>query len=103
MKSDQKPKAARAPAGLARLWAIAVSLLLHWPFGAAWAQGVLGNWPATATPVYAARGAVPLVMLTMARDHTLFFPGCTTPATATSTQVSEMRDISTQTKTSGRR
>jgi len=34
---------------------------------------VLGPSPETTVPVYAARGGIPLVMLTMARDHTLFF------------------------------
>lgn len=74
MNSDQKPKINQTPAGLARRCAIAVSLLLQLPLGASWAQGVLGTSPETATPVWAARGGVPLVMLTMARDHTLFFP-----------------------------
>lgn len=35
---------------------------------------VLGASPETATPVRSSQGATPLVMLTMARDHSLFFP-----------------------------
>ena len=61
-----------------RICALAAILMSQWPFGPAWAQvlptGVLGTSPETAAPVYAARGGVPLVMLTLARDHTLFFP-----------------------------
>ena len=74
MTSAPKPEAITAPVSIARMCAIAAGLVLQCSIGAAWAQGVLGTSPETATPVYAARGGVPLVMLTMARDHTLFFP-----------------------------
>lgn len=37
------------------------------------AAGVLVN-PETTTPVYSVSGGTPMVMLTMARDHSLFFP-----------------------------
>lgn len=50
-----------------------VCLLAQCLAGVSQAQ-VLGVSPETATPVYASKGATPLVMLTMARDHTLFFP-----------------------------
>ena len=35
---------------------------------------VLGQSPETATPVRSSQGAAPKVLLTMARDHSLFFP-----------------------------
>jgi len=38
------------------------------------AYGILGANPETYTPVYSVSGGTPLVMLTMARDHSLFFP-----------------------------
>lgn len=44
------------------------------PISEAWANGVLGPSPETTAPVNANPSAAPLVMLTMARDHTLFFP-----------------------------
>jgi len=37
------------------------------------AQGVLGAAPESNPPVHVSQGATPLVMLTMARDHSLFF------------------------------
>ena len=40
---------------------------------AALAQGVLGASPETNQPVHVSQGATPLVMLTLARDHSLFF------------------------------
>ena len=40
---------------------------------AAFAQGVLGASPETSAPVHASQGTAPLVMLTLARDHSLFF------------------------------
>jgi type IV pilus assembly protein PilY1 len=47
--------------------------LALWTF-AVRADSVLGPSPETAVPVNTAAGAKPRVMLTMARDHTLFFP-----------------------------
>ena len=38
-----------------------------------YAQGVLGANPEASAPVHVSQGAAPLVMLTMARDHSLFF------------------------------
>lgn len=54
---------------LALAWAATV---LQAPPAAA--GGVLGNSPETTYPVNASQSATPLVMLTMSRDHTLFFP-----------------------------
>ena len=54
---------------LALAWAAAV---LQAPPAAA--GGVLGDSPETTYPVNAGQSATPLVMLTMSRDHTLFFP-----------------------------
>ncbi|MDH4483074.1 MAG: PilC/PilY family type IV pilus protein [Rhodoferax sp.] len=50
-----------------------VCLLAQSLSGVSQAQ-VLGPSPETSTPVHAAKGGTPLVMLTMARDNTLFFP-----------------------------
>jgi len=62
----------------AQRFALAAMLLMALaattPTREAWAAGVLGTSPETTKPVNANPSATPLVMLTMARDHTLFFP-----------------------------
>ncbi|BAO81392.1 Tfp pilus assembly protein, tip-associated adhesin PilY1 [Serpentinimonas raichei] len=57
---------------LLALAAAGASLLLG-PMAAASSPGALGANPETAAPLAVAQGAPPLVMLTMARDHTLFY------------------------------
>ena len=52
--------------------AAGASLLLG-PMATASSPGALGASPETAAPLAVAQGAPPLVMLTMARDHTLFY------------------------------
>ncbi|BAO82690.1 Tfp pilus assembly protein, tip-associated adhesin PilY1 [Serpentinimonas maccroryi] len=57
---------------LLALGAAGASLLLG-PMAAANSPGALGANPETSPPLAVAQGAPPLVMLTMARDHTLFY------------------------------
>ena len=62
----------RRCAVLLALAAAGASLLLG-PMAAASSPGALGANPQTAAPLAVAQGAPPLVMLTMACDHTLFY------------------------------
>ena len=62
----------RRCAVLLALGAAGASLLLG-PMATASSPGALGASPETAAPLAVAQGAPPLVMLTMARDHTLFY------------------------------
>ena len=58
---------------IARALLCSLFIALHSPAALA-VGGVLGNVPETTAPVYSVSGGTPMVMLTMARDHSLFFP-----------------------------
>ena len=47
---------------------------LQWVVGNAYSAPILGNNPENSLPVHSSQGAVPMVLLTVARDHSLFFP-----------------------------
>ena len=56
--------------------AIACLLILglQWVVGNAYSASILGANPENSMPVHSSQGAVPMVLLTVARDHSLFFP-----------------------------